>query len=100
MDIEALEMDLIDGGLEEMEVDDEYLTLYTAYEDFGNMVKMLEAKGIECESAELQRIPNTTRSIDEDSIRKVLKVINILEEDDDVTNVFHDMEIPDDFEEE
>ena len=99
MNIEELEMTLIDGGLEEMEVDDDYLTLYTAYEDFGNMVKMLEELHIDCESAELQRIPNTTREIDEDSIRKVLKVINLLEEDDDVTNVFHDMEIPDDFEE-
>ena len=92
-------MALIDAGLEEMEVDDEYLTLYTAYEDFGSMVKALEDMKIECESAELQRIPNTTRSIDEESMRKVLKVINMLEEDDDVTNVFHDMEIPDDFDE-
>lgn len=99
MDLEELEMSLIDGGLEEMEVDDEYLTLYTAFEDFGNMVKMLEELGIECESAELQRIPNSTRQIDPESIKKVLKVISILEEDDDVTNVYHDMEIPDDFEE-
>lgn len=100
MDVEELEMDLIDGGLEEMEVDDEYLTLYTAYEDFGNMVKTLEEKGIECESAELQRIPNTTREVDVDTCRKVMKIVNLLEEDDDVTNVFHDMEIPDDYEEE
>ena len=64
------------------------------------MVKMLEELKIECESAELQRIPNTTRQIDEESMRKVLKVISMLEEDDDVTNVFHDMEIPEDFEEE
>jgi YebC/PmpR family DNA-binding regulatory protein len=99
MDLEELEMSLIDGGLEEMEVDDEYLTLYTAFEDFGNMVKMLEELGIECESAELQRIPNSTRQLDPESIKKVLKVISILEEDDDVTNVYHDMEIPDDFEE-
>ncbi|MBQ7279799.1 MAG: YebC/PmpR family DNA-binding transcriptional regulator [Bacteroidales bacterium] len=99
MDVEELEMNLIDAGLEEMEVDDDYLTIYTAYEDFGSMVKALEDMKIECESAELQRIPNTTRSIDEESMRKVLKVINMLEEDDDVTNVFHDMEIPDDFEE-
>ncbi|MBQ9473060.1 MAG: YebC/PmpR family DNA-binding transcriptional regulator [Bacteroidales bacterium] len=99
MNVEEMEMTLIDGGLEEMEVDDEYITLYTAYEDFGAMVKMLEEMKIECESAELQRIPNATRSIDEESMRKVLKVINMLEEDDDVTNVFHDMEIPDDFEE-
>jgi transcriptional/translational regulatory protein YebC/TACO1 len=100
MDVDELEMTLIDGGLEEMEVDDDYITLYTAYEDFGNMVKMLEELKIECESAELQRIPNTTRQIDEESMRKVLKVISMLEEDDDVTNVFHDMEIPEDFEEE
>jgi YebC/PmpR family DNA-binding regulatory protein len=100
MDIEELEMELIDGGLEEMEADDEYLTLYTAYEDFGNMVKMLEQKGIECESAELQRIPNTLRQVDTETIRKVMKIIGILEEDEDVTNVYHDMEIPDDFEEE
>ena len=99
MDVDELEMELIDGGLEEMEADDEYLTLYTAYEDFGNMVKMLDEKGIEYESAELQRIPNTTRELDPDSIRKVLRIISILEEDDDVTNVYHDMEIPDDFEE-
>ena len=93
-------VELIDGGLEEMEVDDEYLTLYTAYEDFGNMVKMLEQKGIEVESAELQRIPNTLRQVDNETIRKVMKIIGILEEDEDVTNVYHDMEIPDDFEEE
>jgi transcriptional/translational regulatory protein YebC/TACO1 len=99
MNVEELEMELIDGGLEEMEVEDDYLTLYTAYEDFGNMVKMLEEKGIECESAELQRIPNNLRQVDNDTIRKVMKVIGILEEDDDVTNVYHDMEIPDDFEE-
>ncbi len=99
MDVEEMEMDLIDAGLEEMEVDDEYITLYTAYEDFGSMVKTLEDKKIECESAELQRIPNTTRALDADNTRKVLKVIDLLEEDDDVTNVYHDLEIPDDFEE-
>lgn len=100
MDVEELEMTLIDGGLEEMEVEDEYITLYTAYEDFGNMVKMLEELKIDCESAELQRIPNATRELDTESIRKVMKIINMLEEDDDVTNVFHDMEIPDDYEDE
>ena len=99
MNIDELEMSLIDGGLEDMDVDDEYLTLYTAFEDFGNMVKTLEDLGIECESAELQRIPNTTRTVDEETMRKVFKVIHLIEEDDDVTNVFHDMEVPDDFDE-
>ncbi|MBR1755319.1 MAG: YebC/PmpR family DNA-binding transcriptional regulator [Bacteroidaceae bacterium] len=100
MDVEEMEMNLIDAGLEELESDEEYITLYTAYEDFGNMVKALDDMKIECESAELQRIPNSTRTLDPESMKKVMNIINKLEEDDDVTNVFHDMEIPDDYEEE
>ncbi|MBR0073404.1 MAG: YebC/PmpR family DNA-binding transcriptional regulator [Bacteroidales bacterium] len=99
MDMDELEMELIDAGLEEMETDDEYITLYTAMEDFGAMVKKLEDMKIEVESAELQRIPNTTKTIDEESMRKVLKIVDLLEEDDDVQAVYHDMEIPEDFEE-
>ncbi len=99
MDLDELEMELIDAGLEEMESDDEYITLYTAMEDFGAMVKKLEDMKIEVESAELQRIPNTTKTIDEESMRKVLKIVDLLEEDDDVQAVYHDMEIPEDFEE-
>ncbi|MDY5969901.1 MAG: YebC/PmpR family DNA-binding transcriptional regulator [Bacteroidales bacterium] len=99
MNTEEMEMELIDAGLEKMEVDEDYITIYTAYEDFNNMVKALEERNIECETAELQRIPNTTRTLDADSTRKVMKLLDTLEEDDDVTNVFHDMEIPDDFEE-
>lgn len=99
MDLEELEMELIDAGLEEMESDEEEVTLYTAMEDFGSMVKKLEDLKIELESAELQRIPNTTKNIDEESMRKVLKIVDLLEEDDDVQAVYHDMEIPEDFEE-
>lgn len=97
MDMEMLEMELIDAGLEEMEVDEEYITLYTAMEDFGAMVKKLEDMKLEVENAELQRIPNTTKALDEESMRKVLKIIDLLEEDDDVQAVYHDMEIPEDF---
>lgn len=97
MDLEMLEMELIDAGLEEMEVDEEYITLYTAMEDFGAMVKKLEDMKLEVENAELQRIPNTTKALDEESMRKVLKIVDLLEEDDDVQAVYHDMEIPEDF---
>ena len=97
MDMEMLEMELIDAGLEEMEVDEEYITLYTAMEDFGAMVKKLEDMKLEVENAELQRIPNTTKALDEESMRKVLKIVDLLEEDDDVQAVYHDMEIPEDF---
>ena len=51
------------------------------------------------QAPELQRIPNTTKTIDEESMRKVLKIVDLLEEDDDVQAVYHDMEIPEDFEE-
>ncbi len=98
IDMDDLEMELIDAGLEEMESDDEYITLYTAMENFGTMVKKLEDMKIEVESAELQRIPNTTKTIDEESMRKVLKIVELLEEDDDVQAVYHDMDIPEDFE--
>ena len=97
MDMEMLEMELIDAGLEEMEVDEEYITLYTAMEDFGAMVKKLEDMKLEVENAELQRIPNTTKALDEESIKKVMKIVDLLEEDDDVQAVYHDMEIPEDF---
>ena len=97
MDMEMLEMELIDAGLEEMEIDEEYITLYTAMEDFGAMVKKLEDMKLDVENAELQRIPNTTKALDEESMRKVLKIVDLLEEDDDVQAVYHDMEIPEDF---
>ena len=97
MDMEMLEMELIDAGLEEMEIDEEYITLYTAMEDFGAMVKKLEDMKLEVENAELQRIPNTTKALDEESMRKVLKIVDLLEDDDDVQAVYHDMEIPEDF---
>ena len=97
MDMEMLEMELIDAGLEEMEVDEEYITLYTAMEDFGAMVKKLEDMKLEVENAELQRIPNTTKALDEESIKKVMKIVDLLEDDDDVQAVYHDMEIPEDF---
>ena len=96
-DMEMLEMELIAAGLEEMEVDEEYITLYTAMEDFGAMVKKLEDMKLEVENAELQRIPNTTKALDEESMRKVLKIVDLLEDDDDVQAVYHDMEIPEDF---
>jgi len=94
--LEEFEMELIDGGLEEMEVEDEIVLLYTSFDDFGNMQKLLEKMGIEVENAELQRIPNSTTALDVDAAKKVLKLIDKMEEDDDVNNVFHNLEMTDD----
>jgi YebC/PmpR family DNA-binding regulatory protein len=95
IDRDELEMELIDAGAEEISLEDDVFTITTAMEDFGNMIKKLEQLKIEPESASLQRIPKTTVALDEDATRKVLKLIDIIEEDDDVQNVFHTLEISD-----
>jgi YebC/PmpR family DNA-binding regulatory protein len=89
------EMELIDAGAEDIALEDGVFTITTAMEDFGSMLKKLEKLNIEPESASLQRIPKTTVTLDEDATRKVLRLIDIIEEDDDVQNVFHTLEISD-----
>jgi len=89
------EMELIDAGAEDIMLEEDVFTITTAMEDFGSMIKKLEKLKIEPESASLQRIPKTTVSLDEDATRKVLRLIDIIEEDDDVQNVFHTLEISD-----
>jgi transcriptional/translational regulatory protein YebC/TACO1 len=64
-------------------------------EDFGSMMKKLEQLKIEPESAELQRIPKSTETLTVDAARKVLKLIDFIEEDEDVTNVFHNLALTD-----
>lgn len=86
-------MEVIDAGAEEAENEDGFYNIYTAMEDFGNMVKKLEEMSIEAENAELQRIPRTTVQLEQEQAKKVLKLIDMLEEDDDVQNVFHNLEL-------
>ena len=93
MDLEELEMELIDGGLEELEQDEEAITIYTDFADFSNMTNLLENLSIEVKNAELQRIPNNFKSITSEQAPLVLKLLDKLEEDDDVQNVFHNMEM-------
>ncbi|MCX6280998.1 MAG: YebC/PmpR family DNA-binding transcriptional regulator [Bacteroidetes bacterium] len=92
---EEFEMELIDAGAEDITLDEETFTITTAMEDFGSMMKKLEAMHIEPESASLHRIPKSFLSLEEDSTRKALKLIDILEEDEDVQNVFHNLQISD-----
>lgn len=92
-DPEELEMQLIDAGAEDIEQDEEYFTVYTKMEDFSNMNSALEKAGIEAESAELQRIPNNTQEIPVEQGLKVLKLVDTLEDDDDVQAVYHNLEM-------
>jgi YebC/PmpR family DNA-binding regulatory protein len=93
MDTEELEMELIDGGLEELELDEEAITVYCDFPDFSNMQNCLEGLEIEIQNSELQRIPNNTKTISAEDTKLVLKLLDKLEEDDDVQQVFHNMEL-------
>ena len=89
------EVTITERGADEIEREDEYFTVYTKMEDFAAMQKGLEEAGIEAESAELQRIPNTTTELPLAEGLKVMKLINLLEEDDDVQAVYHTLEMTD-----
>jgi len=98
LSIDDIELELIDSGLEEIEVTDEHIIITTALENFGQMQKKLEEMKIEPENSELQRIPNTRKAVDLGSAHKILKLIEMIEDDDDVQNVFHDLEMTDELE--
>lgn len=89
--LDDLEMELIDGGLEELEIDEEAITVYCNFTDFSNMQKKIEDLGIEIQNSELQRIPITTKIISASEAEKVIKLLDLLEENDDVQQVFHNM---------
>ncbi|PRY12667.1 YebC/PmpR family DNA-binding regulatory protein [Pontibacter ummariensis] len=93
---EELMLELIDAGAEEIEFEEEYVTIYSAMEDFGALQKKVEALDLELENAELQRIPQTTVKVeDPDAVRSVLKLIDAMEDDDDVQKVYHNLELSD-----
>ena len=87
------EMEMIDGGAEEIDSDDEDVMITTAFEDFGSLSHKLDELGIEAKSAELQRIPNNTKEVNEEQFKANMKMLERFEEDDDVQNVYHNMEM-------
>ncbi len=99
MDLEELELELIDAGAEDLEVEDDFITLTTAKEDFGPIQKKLEELNIEPENASLQQVPKARKALDLDSSLKVMKMIDAFEEDDDVQNVYHNLELTDELQE-
>jgi transcriptional/translational regulatory protein YebC/TACO1 len=97
LNMEELELELIDFGLEELgesstDEGDPILVLRTAFTDFGNMQKALEEKNITPISAEVEWIPSTTVPVNDEQAEEVSKLIEKLEQDDDVQKVFHNMQ--------
>ncbi|MDB5193808.1 MAG: hypothetical protein JWQ96_3371 [Segetibacter sp.] len=92
VNMDDLELELIDFGLEEIGEDDEgNIVLRTPFDEFGNMSKALEDKGITPLSAELNRIPTTTVELNEEEAKEVLELIDRLEQDEDVQKVYHNL---------
>ncbi len=90
--LEDLELELIDFGLEEIGEDSEgNIIIRTAFSEFGNMSKALEDKQIEVSTAELTRIPTNTVELNEEQAQEVLKLVDRLEQDDDVQKVYHNL---------
>ena len=89
------ELELIDAGAEDISEEDDYITVITAMDDFGRMQKKIEELEIVVENARLQRIPKDYISLGKEETRKIIKVLDFFEEDDDVQNVYHNLDIPD-----
>jgi YebC/PmpR family DNA-binding regulatory protein len=95
-DPEEFELELIDAGAEDIYTEGDYYIITTSLEDFGKVQKRLEKLGINPESAQLQRIPTTTKKLSNEEAIKVMKAIEEFEDEDDVQNVYHNLEITDD----
>ncbi len=91
--LEELELELIDHGLTDLKEEDGLIALYCDFTDFGALQKALEERKIEVQSAELIRIPGHTVKLNDEQAEEVIKLIEKMEEDDDVVNIFHNMDM-------
>jgi transcriptional/translational regulatory protein YebC/TACO1 len=93
IDPEELELELIDFGAEEVFVDEEDgILIYAPFESFGAIQKELESRGLEILSSGFERIPQVTKQLTEEEAADVEKLLEKIEEDDDVQNVYHSMQ--------
>jgi YebC/PmpR family DNA-binding regulatory protein len=91
INVDELELDLIDAGADDIEQQEDEVTVYTKFTEFGHMAKFLESKHLEPKSSELQYIPTTTKELSEEETDEVLKLVEMLEADDDVQSVYHNL---------
>ena len=91
-DLEELELEVIDFEVEEVFDDEEGVIIYAPFEQFGSLQSYFEENNIEILSSGFERIPTTTVKLNEDQKADVEKLLEKLEEDDDVNSVYHSME--------
>ena len=95
LDPEEFELELIDAGVEEIELEEDTFMITTPMEDFHNVQMKLQAMELECESAELQRIPNDALDLTVEQSVQIMKIIEEFEDDDDVQVVSHNLNVTD-----
>jgi transcriptional/translational regulatory protein YebC/TACO1 len=92
VDIEELELELIDFGVDEIEVEEDDILLYGSFTSYSEIQKYLEDNGYEIFSAEFERIPHDTKTLDTEQRSQIEKLLEKFEDDEDVQNVFHNMD--------
>jgi len=95
IDPEEFELELIDAGVEEIELEDDIFMITTPMEDFHSVQKKLHEMGLEPDSAELQRIPNDALDLSMAQAVQIMKIIEEFEDDDDVQAVSHNLNVTD-----
>lgn len=93
LDEDDFMLEMIDAGAEEVETEGEYFIVTAEKEDFGSIQSKLEEMGITPEEASLERIPNNQKDIDDETFEQVMKLIDAIEADDDVVQVYHNMDV-------
>ena len=93
LDVEEIELEFIDYGVEEVFKDEEGIYLYAPFLCFGSIQKELEKRNFEIISSGFERIPQVIKSLSEDAQKEVLQLLERIEDDDDVQNVYHSMDI-------
>jgi len=97
LDVEMFELEMIDHGVEEVFADHDeekemdVIMLYAPFAEYGNITSALEAQGIDIMNSTFERIPMDTKSLDDEQRAEVEKLLEKIEEDEDVQNVFHNM---------
>ena len=89
--LDDLELELIDFGVDELVEDDDAIILYGEFQSYSSIQKYLEENGFEIFSAEFERIPNDMKELNEEQKAQVMKLLDKIEDDEDVQNVFHNM---------
>ena len=90
--MEELELELIDFGVEEIFEDEDGVLIYAPFESFGAIQSFLEERSIEILSSGFERIPQVTKKLTAEEAADVEKLLEKIEEDDDVQNVYHTMD--------